>query len=127
MNLALYKEKEMKRYCLFMMMSVLSLMASAQDNEKQQSCYVIISYTENMDNTDFTVNIDDGIKIDYYKDENGKKAHFRTPAAALAYFESLGWELCNIGTSPSHLTYWVFKRKVSKEEYENIIKNALKK
>lgn len=122
----------MKRYCLFLMMSVLSLMASAQDNEKQQSCYVIISYTGSMDNRNFTVNIDDGTHIDYLKDEKGKKAHFRTPAAALAYFESLGWELCNIGTSPKdeglahpYLTYWIFKRKVSKEERENIIKNAL--
>lgn len=109
-----------------MMMIVLSLMASAQDNEKQQSCYVIISYTGSMDNRDFTVNIDDGTHIDYLKDEKGKKAHFRTPAAALEYFESLGWELCNIGTSPKeNVTYWIFKRKVSKEEKDNIIKNAL--
>ena len=116
------------------MMSVLSLMATAQDNEKQQSCYVIISYTGSMDNRDFTVNIDDGTHIDYLRDENGKKAHFRTPAAALEYFESLGWELYNIGTSPKedgaghpYLTYWIFKRKVSKEQKDDVIKNALMK
>ena len=68
------------------------------------------------------------------QDEKGKKAHFRTPAAALEYFESLGWELCNIGTSPKdegfahpYLTYWIFKRKVSKEQKDDVIKNALMK
>ena len=112
-------------------MVCVSLLCNAQNKEKEYCTYVIISYTESIDNKDFTVNIDDGTKIDYFRDEKGQKAHFRTPAAAFAYFESLGWELCNIGTSPKggddYLTFWVFKRKVSKEEYDNIVNNALRK
>ena len=71
-------------------------------------------------------NIDDGNTIDYYRDNNGKKAHFKTPAAALTYFKSLGWELVSLGTDNiSPLTYWVFKKPVSKEEYDKIVNNAI--
>ena len=123
----------MKNFLLLITMCV-SLSCNAQNKEKEYSTYVIISYNESIDNKDFTVNIDDGTKIDYLKDDNGKKVQFRTPAAALAYFESLGWELCSIGTSPkdggtfhAYLSYWVFKRKVSKEDYDNVVNNALRK
>lgn len=122
----------MKRGFIILTMSIISLIALAQEKEENYTSYVIVSYNESMDNEHFTVNIDDGKKLDYYRDENGKKAYFRTPAAALTYFQSLGWELCNIDTSPkdgglahNYITFWVFKRKVSELEYNRIVNNAL--
>jgi len=108
-------------------------MAQNENNDNPYK-YIIVSYTESIDNQDFTVNIDDGTKIDYFKNEEGKKVHFRTPAAALTYFESLGWSLCSVGTSPkdnafahNYLTFWIFKKPITKEEREKIINYAIMK
>lgn len=102
----------------------------AQEKEKDFGIYVIISYSDSYDNTNFTVNIDDGKSVDYYRDEKGKKVSFRTVAAALTYFESLGWTLCKAGSSlkgGGSFTFWLFKKPVSKEEYEEYVNNAIKK
>ena len=117
----------MRKGFLFLIMCI-SLVSYAQEKEEDFSVYVVLSYSAGIDNEDFTINIDDGNAIDYYRDENGKKAHFNTPAAALTYFKSLGWELVTLNTDNiSPLTYWVFKKPVSKEEYDKVVKNALKK
>lgn len=116
-----------------LLMLLLSLMANAQDNEdKKYYKYTIVSYTESMDNDDFTVKIDDGLTIDYFRGSNKQKFHVSTPAAALLYFESLGWQLVQIGVTPKeqgavpYLTYWVFKCPCSKEEYDKVIQNAVR-
>ena len=120
-----------KLFLLFMLL--LSLLANAQDNgEKKFYKYAIVSYTESMDNSDFTVKIDDGLKIDYFRGSNKQKFHVSTPAAALLYFESLGWQLVQIGVAPKeqgtvpYLTYWVFKCPCSKEEYDKVLQNAVR-
>ena len=117
----------MRKVILFLMMCI-SLESYAQKKVEDCRIYVVLSYSAGIDNEDFTINIDDGNTIDYYRDENGKKAHFKTPAAALTYFKSLSWELVTLNTDNiSPLTYWVFKKPVSKEEYDKVVKNALKK
>lgn len=122
----------MKNLFLLLMM-LLPLLANAQDNdEKKFYKYAIVSYTESMDNEDFTVKIDDGLKIDYFRGSNKQKFHVSTPAAALLYFESLGWQLVQIGIAPKeqgtmpYLTYWVFKCPCSKEEYEKVLQKAVR-
>ncbi len=121
----------MKKLLLFSVLLCVHIACIAQ-NEKEKNGnyyqYFIVSYAESIDNKDFTVNIDDGETIDYSRNEDGKKAHFRTPAAALLYFESKGWELVTVGTSPKgggdFLTYWIFKKACSKEEYDKKIVGA---
>lgn len=114
-------------------MLLLPLTAIAQDNvEKNYYKYTIVSYTESMDNEDFTVKADDGLTIEYLKGSEGKKLHLSTPAAALLYFESLRWELVSIGVAPKeqgvvpYLTYWVFKCPCTKEEYEKVLQKAVR-
>ncbi len=118
---------------LLLFMLLLPLLANAQDNdEKKFYKYAIVSYTESMDNEDFTVKIDDGLKIDYFRGSNKQKFHVSTPAAALLYFESLGWQLVQIGIAPKeqgtmpYLTYWVFKCPCSKEEYEKVLQKSVR-
>ena len=41
----------------------------------------------------FKVDLDDGKSIEKLKDGKGNKIKFNTPAAALMYLYSLGWEL----------------------------------
>ena len=48
----------------------------------------------------------------------------------LTNFESLGWKFCNVGVSKKDnddFTYWIFKKPVSKEEYFDIVNNAIEK
>ena len=55
-------------------MLLLPLTAIAQDNvEKNYYKYTIVSYTESMDNEDFTVKVDDGLTIEYLKGSEGKR------------------------------------------------------
>ena len=103
---------------------------NAQEKNTEFSVYVVVSFEEHMDNYNFTINIDDGKTISMIKDEKGKKVRFRTSAAALTYFESLGWKFCNVGVSKKDnddFTYWIFKKPVSKEEYFDIVNNAIEK
>lgn len=118
----------MNRLLLLIIAVFFSLNSNAQEACKEYSVYVIVSFEEHMDNTGFTFNIDDGKNVSMVKDENGKKLRLRTPASALTYFESLGWKLCSIEVSKKDnddFTYWIFKKPVSKEEYEDMINNAI--
>lgn len=118
----------MKKLLIVLFCSLMSTGIYAQTGEKDYYIFKIISYSEGIDNEDFTVNVDDCVTVDFAKNQSGKKAHFKTAAAALTYYESLGWELYHVGTSirgkDTFLTYWVFKVKCTKKEYDNVIQNA---
>lgn len=118
----------MKKLLIILFCSLVSMGTFAQSSDKGYYIYKIVSYSEGIDNDDFTLNVDDCDKVEYARDKSGKKIHFKTAAAALTYFESLGWELCHVGTSirgkDTFLTYWVFKVKCSKTVYEKVIQNA---
>lgn len=121
----------MKKLNLFVIVFLFFLVPmNAQEKILEYSAYVVVSFEEHMDNYNFTVNIDDGKNITTVKDEKGKKRRFRTAAAALTYFDSLGWKLCHVGVSKKDnddFTYWIFKKPVSKEEYYDIVNNAIEK
>ena len=74
-------------------MICLPLFAFAQTKEQQYYIYNIITFSGSLKNEGFKVDIDDGKKIEKLKDKNGEKMEFKTPAAALMYLYSIGWEL----------------------------------
>ena len=83
----------MKKALLFLAMICLPLLASAQSEEKQYYIYNIVTFSGNLQNKGFKVYLDDGKTIEKLKDSKGNKLTFNTPAAALMYLYSLGWEL----------------------------------
>ena len=90
--------------------------------------YNIITFSGNIHKKGFKAKMDNGRKIRRIKDTNGKRLRFRTPAAALTYLGSEGWELCQDGVSiegagnKSHTTtYWVIRKRCTQEELEQAL------
>ena len=74
------------------------LMAKAQET-KQYYIYNIVNFEGSLKNEGFKVTVDNGKTIDKLRDENGKRIIFTTPAGALMYFTSKGWELYSHGST----------------------------
>ncbi len=83
----------MKKLIVLMALISLPMFASAQTTEKQYYLYNIVTFSGSLKNEGFKVDLDDGKTIEKLKDSNGNKMKFNTPAAALMYLYSLGWEL----------------------------------
>ena len=73
------------------------LMSKAQET-KQYYIYNIVNFEGSLKNEGFKVTVDNGKTIDKLRDENGKRIVFTTPAGALMYFTSKGWELYSHGS-----------------------------
>lgn len=90
--------------------------------------YNIISFSGSIHKRGFKAKMDNGRKIKRIKDANGKNLRFRTPAAALTYLASEGWELCQDGVSvkgagnkSETTTYWVIRKCCTQEELEQAL------
>ena len=90
--------------------------------------YNIVTFSGNIHKKGFKAKMDNGRKIKRIKDANGKRLRFRTPAAALTYLASEGWELYQDGVSvegggnKSHTTtYWVIRKRCTQEELEQAL------
>ena len=117
----------MKKALLLLAMVCIPLFASAQTTEKQYYIYNIVTFSGSLKNEGFKVDLDDGKTIEKLKDSKGNKMKFNTPAAALMYMYSLGWELYvngattegamygGIGASET-TSYWVIRKPCTKEE-----------
>ncbi len=105
-----------------------------------QSTYIynIVSIEGKINNEGIKVKVDNGKNIEKLKDENGKDIKFNTPAAALMYFISKGWELyINDSTSEGAVfngigenrstSYWIFRKLCTKEEFDKAVKEGIKK
>ncbi len=123
---------------LLLAMVCLSLFVSAQTTEKQYHIYNIITFSGSLKNEWFKVNLDDGKTIKKLKDSNGKTIMFNTPAAALMYLYSLGWELyINGATSEGAMyggygssettSYWIMRRPCTKEEFDKAVEDGISK
>ena len=132
------KKKMMKKALLLLAMVCLPLFASAQTTEKQYYIYNIVTFTGSLKNEGFKVDLDDGKTIEKLKDDKGNKIKFNTPAAALMYLYSLGWELyVNGATSEGAMTagygassttsYWVMRKPCTKEEFEKAVEEGIRK
>lgn len=128
----------MKKALLLLVLVCLPLLASAQTTEKQYYIYNIVTFSGSLKNEGFKVDLDDGKTIEKLKDSKGNKMKFNTPAAALMYLYSLGWELYvngattegamygGIGAS-STTSYWVMRKPCTKEEFEKAVEDGIRK
>lgn len=127
-----------KKSLLILALVCLPLFASAQTTEKQYYIYSIISISGNLKNEGIRVDIDNGKTIDKLKDDKGNKMKFNTPAAALMYLNSLGWELYANGATTSGSTfngtglssstsYWIMRKPCTKEEFDKAVDDGIKK
>ena len=128
----------MKKVLLLLAMVCLPLFASAQTTEKQYYIYNIVTFSGSLKNEGFKVDLDDGKTIEKLKDSKGNKMKFNTPAAALMYLYSLGWELYvngattegamygGIGASET-TSYWVIRKPCTKEEFEKTVEDGIRK
>lgn len=95
----------MKKSLLLLAMVCLPLFASAQAMEKQYYIYNIVTFSGSLKNEGLMVYLDDGKTIEKLKDSKGNKIKFNTPAAALMYLYSLGWELYVNGATTEGVMY----------------------
>ncbi|UKK72117.1 hypothetical protein L6467_03200 [Segatella bryantii] len=128
----------MKKVFLLLAMVCLPLFVSAQTTEKQYYIYNIVTFSGSLKNEGFKVDLDDGKTIEKLKDSKGNKMKFNTPAAALMYLYSLGWELYvngattegamygGIGASET-TSYWVIRKPCTKEEFEKAVEDGIRK
>lgn len=98
-----------------------------QDSEEQYYIYNFIYISGDIKNEGLKADIDDGKSIERVKDAEGKTIKFRTPAAVLMYFVADGWELYSNGAttsgssvsgigSVSSTSYWIIRKRCTKEE-----------
>lgn len=130
--------KPTKKVFLLLAMVCLPLFVSAQTTEKQYYIYNIVTFSGSLKNEGFKVDLDDGKTIEKLKDSKGNKMKFNTPAAALMYLYSLGWELYvngattegamygGIGASET-TSYWVIRKPCTKEEFEKAVEDGIRK
>ena len=118
-------------------MVALPLFAFSQTEEKQAYIYNIVTFSGSMKKEGLKVNVDNGMEIKRLVDDDGKKIVFKTPAAALMYFLSEGWELYVNGTNSrisvsdgdgsSHTTsYWIIRKPCTKEYFDSTVKEGIK-
>lgn len=128
----------MKKAILLLVILCLPLFAPAQTTEKQYYIYNIISFSGNIKNEGVKVDIDNGKTIERLKDDQGNKMKFNTPAAALMYLLSLGWELYIDGATSegfvaygsggsSTTSYWIMRKPCSKDEFEKAVEEGIRK
>ena len=107
----------------------------AQQSQNQYYEYNIFSFS-NITNKVLTIDVDNGNKIEKVKDEKGKKICFKTPASALNYLISMGWEFYTQGessgstyqgTGSGSTIYWVMRRPCTKEEFEKAVQEGIAK
>lgn len=112
------------------------LLTRAQD-VKQYYIYNIVNFEGNLKNEGFKVTVDNGKTIEKLRDENGKRIVFTTPAGALMYFISKGWELYSHGTTTEGAvfngvggsdssTYWILRKPCTKAEFEKAAKGSVR-
>ena len=111
--------------------------ASAQKVEEKYYIYNIVSFEGDFTKENFKVFYDDGIEVKRLRNDNDNKVRFTTPAGALMYFISKGWEMYLNGAtskgssvqgtgSSSTSSYWILRKPCSKEEFEKAVNDAVK-
>ena len=117
---------------------IIPLMGYSQTAEEQYFLYNIVSFEGDFKKEEFKVFYDDGIEVKRLRNEKGEKVRFSTPAGALMYFISQGWEMyLNGATSEgssfrgtggsSTSSYWILRKPCTKEEFEKAVEAAKKK
>lgn len=118
---------------ILLLLTVIPVLTFAQVPEKQHYIYNIVTFSGSLKNEGFKVDIDNGKTIEKLRDKDGKKITFNTPAAALMYFVSEGWELyVNGATNSSYQgtgttsTYWIIRKPCTKEELDKAVDEGVR-
>ena len=130
----------MKKLLIIIILAIVSLplFVSAQSMEKQYYIYNIVTFSGSLKNEGFRIDLDDGKEIKKLRDKDGNKMKFNTPAAALMYLISEGWELyVNGATSQGYsidgtggsstTSYWIMRKPCIKEEFDRAVDEGIKK
>ena len=130
----------MKKLLIIIIQAIVSLplFVSAQSMEKQYYIYNIVTFSGSLKNEGFRIDLDDGKEIKKLRDKDGNKMKFNTPAAALMYLISEGWELyVNGATSQGYsidgtggsstTSYWIMRKPCIKEEFDRAVDEGIKK
>ena len=107
----------MKKLLIILFLVFSPLLLKAQDNNYY--LYQIVTFDGNFDKEGLKVKVDDGKTVEKFKDADGNRIKFNTPAAALMYFISEGWDLYITGGTTtggsfqgtggtSTTSYWIF-------------------
>lgn len=116
----------------------LPLVGHCQTEQEKYYIYNIVSFEGDFTKEDFIVFYDDGKEVKRLRNEKDTKRRFSTPAGALMYFISEGWEMyLNGATSQgavaagygasSTSSYWILRKPCTKEEFDKAVKDAIKK
>ena len=125
----------MKKIIFLFALIALPLLASAQQDGKYY-LYNIVNFEGELKNEGFKVAVDNGKTIEKLRDDKGKRIVFTTPAGALMYFISKGWELYSHGSTSEGgvyygiggsetSTYWIIRKPCTKEEFDEAVKNSI--
>ena len=131
------KQKHMKKI-LVLILLFFPLMTFCQTSEGQYYLYNIVSFEGDFTKEDFKVFYDNGTEVKRLRDDKGEKMKFKSPAGALMYFLSQGWEMyLNGATSKGSMaagygasstsSYWILRKPCTKEEFEKAVQDAIVK
>lgn len=127
----------MKKILLLVFLFV-SVFANGEGEKKQYYIYNIVSFEGDFTKENFKVYYDDGIEVKRLRNDMGEKARFSTPAGALMYFISQGWEMYLNGATSQGVShngtggsstnsYWILRKPCTKAEFEEAVEIAKKK
>ena len=99
--------------------------------------YNIVSFEGEFTKQNFKVFYDDGKEVKRLRNDKDTKMRFTTPAGALMYFISQGWEMyLNGATSHGAMaggygesetsSYWILRKPCTKEEFDKAVNDAVK-
>jgi hypothetical protein len=127
----------MKKIIVLLMMIAPFVCQAQTTDEKKYYIYNIVSFEGDFTKEGFKVYYDNGVKVKRLRNEEGEKARFSTPAGALMYFISQGWEMYLNGStskgssfqgtgSSTTSSYWILRKPCTKEEFEKAVEAAIK-
>lgn len=127
----------MKRILLVIFL-FLPLVGHCQTEQEKYYIYNIVSFEGEFTKENFKVYYDDGKEVKRLRNDNDNKIKFTTPAGALMYFISQGWEMYLNGSTSqgavaggygasSTSSYWILRMPCTKEEFDKAVKDAIKK
>ena len=127
----------MKKLFILLLLFI-PLAAFCQTEMKQYYIYNIVSFEGEFNKENFKVYYDDGKEVKRFRNEKNNKITFTTPAGALMYFISQGWEMYLNGSTSQGATiygigetetssYWILRKPCSKEEFDKAVEAAVKK
>lgn len=126
----------MKKIALLFLM-FLPLIGYCQTETEKYYIYNIVSFEGEFTKEKFKVYYDDGKEVKRLRNDKDNKVRFSTPAGALMYFFSQGWEMYLNGSTTSGFSsngtggsstssYWILRKPCTKEEFEKAVKDAVK-